>query len=378
MSGEPDFLDPENDPVWFKQHMSTYPCYKITEQALFNFQTLKNLDNDWKITDPKSGSSVYFNLCHYTDKSSCDTNDDSFAYRESASGQCEMLTSDTPQAEVTELVSKTDKDGNEVEGIRMLRGGGSPCPADDSRLLSFTLDVWCNSDAQREPKMMQTFKQGPLEDDEIDLCNVYASLEHSSGCPAVDLVPFLRVLGALMIFVGIVIQYFGEKAQKTFLKSMVAICTFGFVCAICYKLNWFAVLDPTEPSVNSSIALTVFSFLCAIAATIAMRWAFKKTIKFAPTVIGFFAGYWFSIYLIVAINGVGGIFVTVPSAAGSSADVIGPYAGAMTELVVSLMGALIGYNFSLVFILTIQTFVSAYLIVRGTTLWINLGFPNEI
>ena len=289
-----------------------------------------------------------------------------------------MLTSDTPQAEVTELVSKTDKDGNEVEGIRMLRGGGSPCPADDSRLLSFTLDVWCNSDAQREPKMMQTFKQGPLEDDEIDLCNVYASLEHSSGCPAVDLVPFLRVLGALMIFVGIVIQYFGEKAQKTFLKSMVAICTFGFVCAICYKLNWFAVLDPTEPSVNSSIALTVFSFLCAIAATIAMRWAFKKTIKFAPTVIGFFAGYWFSIYLIVAINGVGGIFVTVPSAAGSSADVIGPYAGAMTELVVSLMGALIGYNFSLVFILTIQTFVSAYLIVRGTTLWINLGFPNEI
>lgn len=30
------------------------------------------------------------------------------------------------------------------------------------------------------------------------------------------------------------------------------------------------------------------------------------------------------------------------------------------------------------FILLIQTFVSSYLIVRGSTLIINLGFPNEI
>lgn len=27
--------------------MSTYPCYKLTEGALFNFQLLKNLDQDW-------------------------------------------------------------------------------------------------------------------------------------------------------------------------------------------------------------------------------------------------------------------------------------------------------------------------------------------
>ena len=32
----------------------------------------------------------------------------------------------------------------------------------------------------------------------------------------------------------------------------------------------------------------------------------------------------------------------------------------------------------MVFILFIQTFVSSYLIVRGSTLIINLGFPNEL
>lgn len=158
---------------------------------------------------------------------------------------------------------------------------------------------------------------------------------------------------------------------------MVAICTFCIVAAIFYKLNWFAIFDPTEPSSNDSLVLTILGLTIAIAATLIVRWAFKKTLRLAPTVIGLCAGYWFSIYLIVAINGIGGMFVTIPSAT-ASADVVGPVSGAFIEVCMSLFGALVGYNFSLVFILAIQTFVSAYLIVRGSTLWINLGFPNEV
>merc|ERR1711990_619392 len=68
----------------------------------------------------------------------------------------------------------------------------------------------------------------------------------------------------------------------------------------------------------------------------------------------------------------------VPASAAGSKDVIGPGWGAVIEGMVSVTGGLIGYNYSAVFILFIQTFVSAYLIVRGSTLIINLGFPNEI
>jgi len=156
-----------------------------------------------------------------------------------------------------------------------------------------------------------------------------------------------------MVFVGLVMQYFGEKAQRHFLKFMVGICTFAIVCGVAYKLNWFAILDPTEPASENSILLTTLAFALAIIATLVVRWAFKKTLRLAPTVIGLFAGYWFSIYLIVAINGIGGLFVTIPSAAGSSADVIGPWSGALIELSMSALGALVGYNFSLVFVLTI-------------------------
>ena len=41
------------------------------------------------------------------------------------------------------------------------------------------------------------------------------------------------------------------------------------------------------------------------------------------------------------------------------------------------MGGWVGYNYALVFILAVQCFVSAYLTVRGLSLWINYGFPNE-
>lgn len=145
-----------------------------------------------------------------------------------------------------------------------------------------------------------------------------------------------------------------------------------------FKLNWLAMLDPTEPDENKSAFLCFCAFLLAGIATFVAYWAIKKFIRFGPTLIGFCAGFWFSIYLIAAINGVGGMFVTVPSTAGASTDIVGPVWGAVIEMCVSLLGAMVGYNYSFVFILLIQTFVSAYLIVRGSTLIMNLGFPNEI
>ena len=39
--------DDENDPEWYKSNAKAYPCYKLTEQALFNFEMLRNPDADW-------------------------------------------------------------------------------------------------------------------------------------------------------------------------------------------------------------------------------------------------------------------------------------------------------------------------------------------
>lgn len=160
---------------------------------------------------------------------------------------------------------------------------------------------------------------------------------------------------------------------------MITIAAFVIVMAICFKLNWLALFDPTEPDQNKSVFLTFFSVLLAILASGIVNWLFKRFMRFAPTFIGLCAGFWFSIYFIAAINGIGGAFVpNVPATGGASHDVIGPVWGMVIEGMLSCLGALIGYNYSMVFILLVQTFISAYMIVRGSTLIINLGFPNEI
>ena len=69
------------------------------------------------------------------------------------SGNCQMLTSDAPQAEIVEEVTRqspNDPD-SEQRGLRLKRAGGDDCPADSNRLLQFTLDVFCNEDVSRNP-----------------------------------------------------------------------------------------------------------------------------------------------------------------------------------------------------------------------------------
>ena len=340
---------------------------------------LKNLDADWSAAgaDAKKQSTVYFNLCHYADTSNCgNAKEDAFAYRSDSNGNCEMLTSESPQAEISSEVSRTNPtDGSDQNGLRIERAGGDECPSDSSRLLQFTIDVWCNDEQTRHPTAIKSSMDIP--DEEQDPCNVYVSLEHAAGCPTTDLQPILNVLGAVMIFCGVTLQYFGRKAQRTFMKMIISLATFIIVLAVCFKLNWLALFDPTEPDMNKSVFLTFFSVLLAIIATLVMLWAFKKVMRLGPTFIGLCAGFWFSIYFIAAINGIGGMF-SVPGAAAASKDIIGPMWGSVIEGMISILGGLIGYNYSMVFVLLVQTFIASYLIVRGSTLIINLGFPNEI
>ena len=268
-------------------------------------------------------------------------------------------------------------DGSTQNGLRILRAGGDVCPADESRLLSFTLDIWCSEDTPRNPTSLKSFPAAV--DEEADPCIIYVSMEHAAGCPELNFQPILNVFGVVMIFCGVTLQYFGRRVQRMFMKMVVAIAAFVITLVICFKANWLAMFDPTEPEENKSAFLAFLSLLFAFIAMMLTNWAFKKFLRFAPTFIGLLAGFWFSIYLISAINGAGGMFVSsLPTQAGASADIVGPMWGTVIEVLGTVTGGLVGYQYSMIFILLIQTFISSYLIVRGSTLIMNLGFPNEL
>ena len=63
--------------------------------------------------------------------------------------------------------------------------------------------------------------------------------------------------------------------------------------------------------------------------------------------------------------------------AKNAEGIIGENAQILSTVIGIAVGAYVGFNYAFVFILAVQCFVSAYLMVRGLSLWINYGFPNE-
>ena len=149
------------------------------------------------------------------------------------------------------------------------------CPQDETRLLAFTLDVYCNDDVTRNPKNIKSYAVAP--DEEQDPCVVYMSLEHAAGCPEIEMGPMLKVLGACMIFAGVCLFYFGPKVRMTFMRVFITVATFILIIAVAFKLNWLAMIDPTEPDKNKSVFLTALAFLAAFTASFVMYWLWEKT-----------------------------------------------------------------------------------------------------
>lgn len=118
--------------------------------------------------------------------------------------------------------------------------------------------------------------------------------------------PLLKVMGITMIGAGAVLMIFGMSYQRMFMKVLVRLAVFGFLIAFFYQLHFFDPIDPTVLSRRNPIegyALAFFAIVIAFVAQYAAGIVFKKSLRFGPTVLGAIAGYWFSIYFILGVNG---------------------------------------------------------------------------
>ena len=186
--------------------------------------------------------------------------------------------------------------------------------------MMMTIDVWCNADAVGAPAKLSAPKQGPFDEDDADPCNVYITLEHASGCVVFDLTMFLYVLGAFMIFGGFILQYMGPKWQVSFMYFIVRLGTFLIICSFAYQRNYFAFFDPSEPPQKKDPIKAIGALIFAFVAQWVIGYIFLYGQRVAPTLLGVYMGYYLSIYIIVAINGIGGVF----ESAKASKDTIDP------------------------------------------------------
>lgn len=85
----------------------SYPCYKLAEQGLFNFEQMRNLDGDWEVTDTR-GRQVKFNFCVFAESTSNGCEHDAFAFMKQGS-KCLELTSDEPKGDVNLYVERSSQ-----------------------------------------------------------------------------------------------------------------------------------------------------------------------------------------------------------------------------------------------------------------------------
>ena len=109
---------------------------------------------------------------------------------------------------------------------------------------------------------------------------------------------------------------------------------------------------------------------------ILVGWGFKHFLRLGPTLIGMWFGYYGSTWIVAGINGM--YDVTSPGCTHGCTDAISPVYSVLYQFFGLTIGGILGYCYSFIFIIAIQTFVSSYMIVRGTTFWYNFGYPSEI
>lgn len=200
-------------------------------------------------------------------------------------------------------------------------------------------------------------------------------MEHADGCIFWDMRPPLKVLGALMVGCGVILMIQGMRMQKAFMRFLVRLVVFFGLIALFWKLHFFDTIDPTRLSKRGATEGYALVIACLIMALIGQYVAaiiFKQSMRFGPTLIGAAAGWWFAIYLIISLNGTMGYF-----AGAGAKDFVSPLWGTILEIFGVMLGGAIGNCYSFIFIVGIQTAISSYLIMRGCTLLILPGYPNE-
>ena len=127
---------------------------------------------------------------------------------------------------------------------------------------------------------------------------------------------------------------------------IVRLGTFLIICSFGYERNYFAFFDPSEPPQKKDPVKAFGVLIIAFIAQYIMGYLFNHFTKIAPTLLGVYIGYYFSIYIIIAVNGLGGTFGSTPSAR----DTIDPIESYIYQGLGSFIGAILGYCYSSAFI----------------------------
>ena len=108
------------------------------------------------------------------------------------------------------------------------------------------------------------------------------------------------------------------------------------------------MLDPSEPSQKKDTGKTIGALTFALLFQWIIGMLILRFQRLAPTLLGLYIGYIFTIFVIVAVNGIEGVIED--SSKASSQDAVEPGMAIIYQSIGAFLGGLLGFCYSAFFI----------------------------
>lgn len=259
-----------------------------------------------------------------------------------------------------QAVLNTNEDGAKRH-IYFEIDGGDKC--DDTQTYTTRYEITCDASITEKPKL--TAENLNL----TEPCRPKLTFAHKTGCPvfeATSIVRFLAenpyVLGAILIFLGAIVTFYGGKFFPMVLAGITGGVTFFVVLLLASVLGLLVALDKGKSSSGGEIALCVLSFVVAGGAG-ALAGMFIHAIRriglmFLGATAGFFIG--FLLYTFVFAQWLQHVAVL-----------------ATLCFLCSVALGYLTYKYDKLLIVYLTSFLGAYAFIRGISMYAG-KYPNEI
>jgi len=196
-------------------------------------------------------------------------------------------------------------------------------------------------------------------------------VKHQAGCPIVSFKLIIFIMGFVLVLLAFLITKMPVSILYIFIGIIVQLFTFSILVGMYFKRQFdFNVADSEKDDETGMAGWTIAYLIFSFAFACCIGQVFKMLVGYVPLLLGVFLGFTSGSMLITVIdNGADALFNT-------TVDVFNSTTATIFLIIAVLIGFYVGLKLSLFAIILTQSFMAAYVFVRGVSCWFG-GFPSE-
>lgn len=202
-------------------------------------------------------------------------------------------------------------------------------------------------------------------------------VKHNSGCQILSLSAFVKFIGIFLMVLGVGVTLIPMKMQNYFVAIMIQVVSFVVLVIFFTQSGYFDAFDLSVPDevkhvTTSNYLKALLALLLSVCFAIVAGFLFKMYLRLGPTFMGLVCGFILGAFFITVVNDLADLL-----SGQQNSDIFSFFWIMIIVVLFTLIGTLLGFRYSYVVIIVTKSLLSAYMFVRGLSLWVG-GYPSEV